>query len=195
MDMGKEVVVILGHPDSDSYCAALAQTYVSSATKAGHNATLFVLGDMEFDPILRQGYKQVQPLEPDLLALKAAIERAQHLVFVYPTWWGTMPALLKGMFDRLFVPGFAFKYRKPDSALWDKLLKGRSAQVIVTMDTPGWYYRFVYKLAGHHLIKRCILEFCGIKPVAIHAMGPVKGSSSGQRQTWLSDVQRLASNL
>lgn len=113
MDMGKEVVVILGHPDSDSYCAALAQTYVSSATKAGHNATLFVLGDMEFDPILRQGYKQVQPLEPDLLALKAAIERAQHLVFVYPTWWGTMPALLKGMFDRLFVPGFAFKYRKP----------------------------------------------------------------------------------
>ena len=193
--MGKEVVVILGHPDADSYCAALAQAYVAAATEAGNRVGFYALGDMVFDPILRQGYKQVQPLEPDLLALQHAISQAEHLVFVYPTWWGTMPALLKGMFDRLFVPGFAFKYRKPDSVLWDKLLKGRSAQAIVTMDTPGWYYRFIYKLAGHHILKRCILEFCGIRPVAIHALGPVKSSSPQQRQAWLAEVQHLASTI
>ncbi|MGL4205351.1 MAG: NAD(P)H-dependent oxidoreductase [Aeromonadaceae bacterium] len=193
--MGKDVVVILGHPDAESYCAALAQGYVTAASEVGHQVSLYALGNMEFDPILRQGYKVVQQLEPDLLELQAAIARADHLVFVYPTWWGTMPALLKGMFDRLFIPGFAFKYRQPESALWDKLLKGRSAQVIVTMDTPGWYYRLVYKLAGHHIIKRCILDFCGIKPVAIHAIGPVKSSSLTLRQKWLAEVQRLAANI
>lgn len=193
--MGKEVVVILGHPDADSYCAALAQAYASAASGVGHKVQLYALGEMRFDPVLRQGYNREQPLEPELQALQQAITQAEHLVFVYPTWWGTMPALLKGMFDRLFMPGFAFKYRKADSPLWDKLLKGRSAQVIVTMDTPSWYYRFVYKLAGHHIIKRCILEFCGIKPVTIHALGPVKSSSLKQREGWLAAVQRLATGI
>lgn len=101
------------------------------------------LGEMQFDPILRDGYNHSQTLEPDLLEAQRQIHWAEHLVFVYPVWWGGIPALLKGFFDRVFLPGFAFKYRNR-SQLWDKLLKGRTADLLVTLDTPPWYFRWIY---------------------------------------------------
>jgi NAD(P)H dehydrogenase (quinone) len=108
------------------------------------------------------------------------IKWADHLVFVYPTWWGTMPALLKGFIDKVFLPGFGFKYRK-DSVWWDKLLTGKSARLIVTMDTPPWYFRWVYGRPSHNAMKKSTLEFCGVKPVKIISIGPVKHAESRGR--------------
>jgi putative NADPH-quinone reductase len=123
--------------------------------------------------------------------MQASILWASHLVFVYPNWWGSMPALLKGFFDRVFVPGYAFKYRE-NSRFWDKLLAGRSADVFVTMDTPGWYNWLVYNRPGHNQIKKTILEFCGVKPVRITAFGPVRDTTTAQREKWLSEVAQKA---
>lgn len=107
---------------------------------------------------------------------------------------GTMPAILKGFIDRIFLPGFAFKYRN-HSSLWDKLLKGKTAHLIVTSDTPSWYNKLIYRSAGHSVMKRNILQFCGITPVRITEVGPVKPSSEQQRAKWLNKVQRLGSKL
>jgi len=187
----KNITVILGHPDSTSFCGALAEAYAKSAAEAGHAVRLFKLGDMRFDPVLRHGYHARQELEPELKEVQEAIEWAGHLVFVYPIWWGSIPALLKGMFDRVFLPGYAFKYRK-NSSLWDRLLAGRSAHVIATMDTPPWYYRFVYRMPGHHQMKRTILEFCGIKPVKVTSLGPVRFATLARRNKWLEQVGAYA---
>ena len=119
--MNKRILVILGHPAQDSLCGALAQAYVKGAEAAGHEVRSLALGSLRFDPILREGYNCIQPLEPDLLAAQEAITWAQHLVFVYPIWWGSIPALLKGFFDRVLLPGFAFRFRK-DSLMADGLL-------------------------------------------------------------------------
>lgn len=192
--MSKNITVILGHPDSTSFCGALADAYAKSAAEAGHVVRLFKLGDMQFDPILRHGYHARQELEPELREVQEAIEWAGHLVFVYPIWWGSIPALLKGMFDRVFLPGYAFKYRK-NSSLWDRLLAGRSAHVIATMDTPPWYYRFVYRMPGHHQMKRTILEFCGIKPVKVTSLGPVRFATLARRNKWLEQVGGFARAL
>jgi len=189
--MSKRITVILGHPDGNSLCAALADAYVAAAEKHGHSVRYFKLGDMQFDPILRMGYKQRQVLEPDLVALQEAISWAQHLVFVYPLWWGSMPALMKGMFDRLFLPGFAFKYRD-NSQCWDKLLSGRSAHAVATMDTPPWYFLLVYFSLAHHQMRKAILDFCGIKPVKFTSLGPVRYASEQQRKRWLSKMERFA---
>ncbi len=189
--MNKRITVILGHPDSSSFCAALSDHYVAAAEKHGHSVRYFKLGDMTFDPILRRGYKQRQALEPDLVALQEAITWAQHLVFVYPVWWGGMPAIMKGMFDRLFLPGFAFKYRE-NSPFWDKLLQGRTAHAIATMDTPPWYFSWVYSRPAHHQMRKTILEFCGIKPVKITSMGPVRYATERQRQRWMENMARFA---
>ena len=185
------IVIILGHPDANSFCGAIAETYRLSASAAGHSVQLFRLGEIDFDPALRHGYSQRQELEPGLLEIREAISAARHLVFVYPIWWGGMPALLKGMFDRLFLPGYAFKYRE-GSQFWDRLLSGRSAHALVCMDTPPWYFRLVYRMPGHHQMKRTILEFCGIKPVKISSFGPVRYASAEQRERWLEQVRGLA---
>ncbi len=185
--MSKRILVILGHPESDSFCGALADAYVEGAKAAGNEVQRISLGELFFDPVLHHGYASIQELEPDLVAGQAAITWAQHIVFVYPIWWGAMPALLKGFIDRLFLPGFAFKYRER-SQLWDRLLSRRSAHLLVTMDTPPWYFRWVYRMPGHHQMKRTILEFSGIKPVTVSSFGPIRGSKLQQREKWLAQA-------
>ncbi|KZY11340.1 NADPH:quinone reductase, partial [Alcanivorax sp. HI0035] len=170
---------------------ALADRYAESAEQAGNEVRYFRLGEIEFDPVLRHGYNRRQELEPGLLDIQSAITWSEHVVLVFPVWWGSMPAIMKGMFDRLFLPGYAFKYRE-NSQLWDKLLVGRSAHVITTMDTPPWYFRLVYRNPAHNQIRRTILEFVGIKPVEITVLGPVRGASDGKRQTWLDRVSAFA---
>jgi len=188
--MSKRILVILGHPSANSFCAALAEAYGEGAGASGHEVRQLHLGKLSFDPILHNGYASVQQLEPDLVAAQETILWAQHIVFIYPTWWGAMPALLKGFIDRLFLPGFAFRYRE-NSPFWDRLLSGRSARLIVTMDTPPWYYRWIYRMPGHNQMRRTILEFSGIRPVRISSFGPVRGSKQKKRDTWLQQVRRL----
>src|SRR6218665_2314714 len=188
--MGRKITVILGHPDPASYCGALADAYVEAARQAGHEVRFFKLGEIAFDPVLHHGYRQIQPLEPGLVEVQQAITWAEHLVFVFPMWWGGLPAPLKGFFDRVFLSGFAFKYRK-GSQLWDKLLKGRSARAFVTMDTPGWYYTLFYRRPLHLQLRKTILEFCGIKPVGITVFAPVRFADDQRRAKWLDKV-RLA---
>lgn len=185
----KKILLILGHPRRDSLCGALADAYAEAACAAGAELQRLTLADMAFDPVLHAGYRGEQALEPDLAAARDAILWAEHLVFVYPTWWGGLPALLKGFVDRVFLPGFAFKYRK-DSPWWDRLLAGRSARLLVTMDTPPFFYRWLYRMPGHNQMKRTVLEFCGVKPVRIDSFGPVKGSTPGRRARWLEAARR-----
>lgn len=190
--MGKKILVILGHPSSNSFCGALAERYAQSALRAGHEVRQLWLGTMDFDPVLREGYQQVQPLEADLRQAQADILWAEQLTLVYPIWWGGVPALLKGFFDRVFLPGFAFKYRE-GKAFPEKLLRGRSAHLLVTMDTPPWYYRWVYRMPGLHQVRKTTLAFCGIEPRHTLTFGPILDSSAAQREAWLLQAQAIAS--
>jgi NAD(P)H dehydrogenase (quinone) len=191
--MKSNILVINGHPDPESYCSALSKAYVAGAEGSAAIRTI-EMSRIRFDPNLKQGYRLRTDLEPDLLAAQEMIRWADHLVFVYPVWWGAMPAVLKGFFDRTLLPGFAYAYRK-DSVLWDKLLKGKTAHLIVTSDTPAWYNWLMYRQAGHIVMKRNILGFCGIKTVRITEIGPVKPSSKEQRANWLARVKKLGVKL
>ncbi|MHA6493539.1 NAD(P)H-dependent oxidoreductase [Pseudomonas borbori] len=189
---GKRILMILGNPKGTSLCGALAEAYAQGAREKGHVVRQLKLGELSFDPILRDGYEQSQTLEPDLLEAQRQIHWAEHLVFVYPVWWGGIPALLKGFFDRTFLPGFAFKYRNR-SQLWDKLLSGRTADLLVTMDTPPWYFRWIYGAPAHRQMTRTILGFSGIKTRRLSEFAPVRPSSEAQRQDWLRKAQKLGS--
>jgi NAD(P)H dehydrogenase (quinone) len=192
--MSKRILVILGHPANNSYCGALADSYINGAKAAGNEVQFISLGSLSFDPVLHNGYVTIQELESDLVNTQAAITWAQHIVFVYPIWWGAMPALLKGFIDRIFLPGFAFKYRD-NSMFWDRLLSGRSAHLLVTMDTPPWYFRWISRMPGHNQMRRTILEFSGIKPVTITSFGPIKDSSPKNREKWLAQVNTYGKNV
>ena len=187
---GRRILTILGHPSGDSFCAAAEAAYASAAESAGAEVTRLRLGEMAFDPILREGYRKRQDLEPDLEAARAAILAADHVVFIYPIWWGSVPALLKGFLDRTFLPGFAFAYRSEGQALPDKLLKGRSGRLIVTLDTPGWFNWLVYGAPGHRMMAATVLKFCGISPVARSTFAPVRNSTAAGRARFLEKLAK-----
>lgn len=184
-----EILVVMGHPNKDSFGAALADAYVRGARSAGGNVRLVSIADLNFDPVLHKGYDEIQHLEPDLQDAQAAIEHAQHVVWVFPMWWVNLPALLRGFIDRVFVPGWAFKYE--GGAMPKKLLDGRSARVVVTMDSPRWWYWLGYGRAVWRSFNIGTLWFSGFSPVSntpIHSVGHM---SEADRSQWLERMAQL----
>lgn len=190
----QRILVIQGHPGPHSFGAALAEAYVQAARAAGHEVRRLPLDQLAFDPVLHVGYRRVQPLEPDLQQAQDAIRWASHLSFVYPIWWGSVPALLKGFLDRVLLPGFAFQYR-PGARWPEPLLRGRTAHLLVTMDTPPWYFRWIYGMPGLHQMRRTTLAFCGIRTSGTATFGTVRGASAQQRDRWLAQAAALAQRL
>jgi len=134
--------------------------------------------------------KDTEP-EPDILKAQELITRVNHLVWVYPTWWATMPALMKSFIEQTFLPDFAFKYKKSIKFVkWEKYLKGKSARLISTMDSPPWFYKLFIKDPGFKTLKD-IMNFCGIKPVKRTYFGSVKVSSEEQRKQWINKTEKL----
>ena len=119
---------------------------------------------------------------------------ADHVVIVYPNWWNTMPALLKGMFDRMFLPGFAFNFDKETKKLV-QLLKGKSATVIVVAGTSSPFSTRLKYGDFTNEIERGILKFAGFSPVNVVAFGPCEKVSQTQRDAWMSDVRHLGQKL
>ncbi|MGF1763681.1 NAD(P)H-dependent oxidoreductase [Aliivibrio kagoshimensis] len=185
----KKILVINGNPKKQSLCKSLAETYAHGATASGHDVDVFHLADCEFSTVLKSGYENKQPLEESLQIIKEKIEESNHVVVVSPVWWGSVPALLKGMVDRIFLPGFAFKYEKSD-VLPKRLLKGRSARIILTMDTPIWYYKLFYGSPATKMMKKTVFEFCGFSQVKVTEFGSVLKSNENQRIKWLEKVKQ-----
>ena len=157
-----KVLVVVGHPRRQSLCQALAGAYGAGARRAGAEVRELRLCELSFDPNVRSFDPLEQPREDAIVQAQALLVWADHVVFVYPTWWGTIPALLKGFLDRVLAPGFAFADNGPGFA---PLLTGRSAELLTTMDTPRWVYRWIYGAPGHKAMARAILGFCGIDVV------------------------------
>jgi NAD(P)H dehydrogenase (quinone) len=188
--MRKKILLILAHPAHVSFCSALARAYADGANESGAEVRELVLADLHFDPVLAVNPAAAPPLEPDLKRAQDDIRWAEHLVFVYPIMWGTIPALLKGFIERTFLPGFAVNFR-PNSMLWDRLLKGRSARLIVTMNTPSLLYWLAFGKPGHNTMKKAVLKFCGITPVHITEMASVQRSSREKRERWIAIAREL----
>jgi putative NADPH-quinone reductase len=176
--MAKKIFVLAGHPDIDSMCCRLADSYAQGAKDAGNEVRVTHLGAMQFDPILHRGYRVIQELEPDLKKFQEDVRWADHFVIIYPSWWSTMPALLKGLFDRAWLPGFAYKFL-PSGIGWKRLLKGRTATVFITSDSSPLLARFLF---GDNVneIRDGILWFAGFQP-KIRKVGPVKKISEERK--------------
>lgn len=190
----KKILIINGHPNKDSYCSALAEAYKEGALTQHAEIKEIRISELNFEPNLKFGYRKRIELEPDLLEAQEKIKWADHLVWVHPVWWGGLPAILKGFIDRVFLPGFAFQYRD-NSVWWDKLLTGKTAHIITTLDQPGWYYALVYGKPSTNQLKKSTLTFCGIKPVKVTYVGIIKNSSDEQRAKWLLKIRALGNKL
>ena len=175
----KKIFILLGHPDKDTKCGSFADSYEKGASAAGNEVRRIDIGDLKFDPILHKGYKVIQDLELDLKIVQENIKWCEHFVIFYPSWWSTMPALLKGMFDRMWLPCFAFNFNKNGFG-WTKHLKGRSALVVVTSDSHPIIARLLMGDSTNE-IKRGILKFAGFSPVNILKVGPLRNATQAKK--------------
>lgn len=189
-----KVLLLDGHPDAGRLTTHLLDTY-AAALPPEAQVTRIAVRDLAFSPVLRHGYKQRTAWEPDVRRVAEAIDACDHLVVAFPMWWGAEPAELKGLVDRVLLPKFAFAYHVGDP-WWDKLLQGRSADCIATMDTPPFVLRWYY---GNPLVRRWkgqILGFCGFAPVRMLTLGPV-GENTPPRNIakWEARVAKLARSV
>lgn len=184
----KRILLILGHPDSGSFCGSLSESYGKGAERAGHEVRSLFLGDMEFDPVLHFGYKKIQKLEPDLKKAQSIIKWADHIVFVYPVWWYASPSLLKGFIDRSFLPGFAFNFKK-GSFKWDKHLKGKTAEFLITLGSFPIFYKLFLKSPDQQSLKN-VLRFCGFKVKKVSYFGPMMFSTLEKRKKWIKKARQ-----
>ena len=189
----KNILLINGHPDKESFNHGIAAAYKKGAIAAGATLQEIKIAELEFNPNLQFGYRKRIELEPDLLKAQEQIKWADHLVWVYPVWWGSVPAIMKGFIDRVFLPGFAFKKRE-NSVWWDKFLTGKTARLICTLDQPAWYYKWVYGSPSHKAMKHLTMQFVGVKKVRITTIGPIRLSKDEFRQKWLRKIEQLGRN-
>lgn len=185
------VLLIDGHPDKDRLSAYLLDAY-AAALPAGCVVDRLAVRDLDFDPNLPRGFVDLPPMEPDLVRALDLIERCDHLALVFPLWWGAEPARVKGLWDRILLPRRAYR-NHADDPWWDRLLAGRSADVIVTMDTPPWFLRLAYFDPLGWRLRRQVLGFVGFRPIRLIYFGMVRrGGVERNLPRWIARLQRAA---
>ena len=190
--MLKKIFILVGHPDNESESVNFAEHYAKGAREAGYEVRMTKLGDLKFDPILHKGYKVIQDYEPDLKKVQEDMTWADHYVIIHPIWWGGMPALFRGFFERIWMPRFAFQFHKEGlfkGVLWDKLLKKKTARIVISMDNWPIVAKFQFGDTTHEL-KSCILGFAGVR-AKVTSIGGMKFMSEAKRHRWEEYLYRM----
>ncbi|UWQ81794.1 NAD(P)H-dependent oxidoreductase (plasmid) [Leisingera sp. S132] len=184
----KRILIVQGHPDNSRqhFCHALAQSYESAAAKAGHQVSVIDVA-ASGATCLRSRAEWESGLPEYAAEAQRAIAAADHIVFIYPLWLGSMPALLKAWLEQVFREGFAFNMSKHG---WHSRLKGKSARVIVTMGMPAFAYKWFFFAHSLRSFERNILKFCGIRPVRWSVFGMVEDTNSNRRRKYLAETAR-----
>lgn len=188
----RRVFILNGHPGARSLSRELVEAYAEAAKLAGHEVRIRHLHDLEFDPDHgHSGYRDLKPLDPVLDNVLSDLEWAQHVVLATPMWWGGLPAKLKGLLDRIMLPGRAFDPRETVRGAPRALLGGRTARVFVTSDTPRWAMTTLYCSAMFVQLRRQVFGFVGIKPTRITHFSSASHPPEKKFLAWLAKTAEL----
>src|SRR5581483_5140960 len=189
--MGRRIVLIEGHPDpaGGHLLNALADAYAVGARQAGHELRRIAVAHLDFALLRTQAEFETGELPAALLQPRDDMRWAEHWVFLFPLWHGTMPALFKGFLEHIFRPGFAMEYR--EKAFPQRLLAGRSARIVVTMGMPTLLYRWYFGAFGVRGFERSMLAFAGIKPIRENLYG-LTFADEKKRARWIEDMRKCA---
>ncbi len=191
--MPRRILIVTGHPDPSPgrLCRALASAYAEAAERTGHAVRKIDLALLDF-PILRTMKEFERGTIPESLKEAAeAVVWAEHFVFVFPLWLGTVPAMLKAFLEQVMRPGTAFAYPAQGEGFAKPLLHGRSARLVVTMGMPAAVYRMWFLSHGIAGMRRGILNFVGIRPVRETLFGMVANASDARRAKWIGQMREL----
>ena len=184
-----KILIIDAHPDSESLVAFFCKQY-EEAARQNHQVEKLAIRDLKFDPILHYGYRQNQHLETDLLEAQNKIKNCEHLVIFTPNWWGSMPALAKGFFERVFIRDFSHRFN-PEKKIAEKLLAGRTASVIYTQSSPKFYTRLIIGDPFWKCLKNSILTYVGFSQVRRYYISKAKAIEPQRLERILCNLKKM----
>ncbi len=186
----KQVLIINGHPDKESFNYALSSSYKDGANKTNSSISEINISDLNFNPSLEYGFRKRTELEPDLIKALEKIKNADHIVWFFPLWWASYPAIMKGFIDRIFLPGITFELEEGSHEPIG-LLKGKSSSVFITSDTPEDYDKQIMHQPVLHQFKTGTLEYCGVSPVYVTYISTVSDSTLEFREHWIKKIYTI----
>lgn len=188
-------LLVVAHPSPSSFSHAMAHTARAVLAERGFELAFHDLYAERFDPVQPTGELQNTASSDALVEQHCAeLVRAGLVLVFHPNWWGSPPAILKGWIDRVFRLGTAYGYPPgvPPEGEPQGLLKARRALVFNTSNTPPEREQAVFGDPLESLWKRCVFPLCGVNDVVRRMVGPMSGSSEGDRTRWLGEVRALA---
>lgn len=188
------VLVVYCHPVPESFCAALRDTALQALKAASHEVRLLDLYAENFDPVMtaseRRGYNLAAPSDPVLQRHGALIHWANAIVFVYPTWWYGLPAMLKGWLDRVWAKDVAFGLAPGDGAILPLMTHVGKIGVVTTCGASQWL-SFLVGQPGRKTLLRGLRTLCARTCRTVYmAHYDMDASTPATRSRYLRDVRR-----
>ena len=189
-----KVVIVFNHPYEGSYCNAILNSVARGLQKANHEIDIIHLDKEGFNPVMTaedlKAFRDKQPVDPKVIEYKNRLEKADHIVFIFPIWWELMPALTKGFIDKVIFPGVAYDYVNSSNTKMKPLLTNiKGVTVITTLNTP----RILYRLIFGNAIKKALISGTfwklGYKNRKWISFNMVKQVSEEKRKLWLNKIE------
>ncbi|MBV9860411.1 MAG: NAD(P)H-dependent oxidoreductase [Alphaproteobacteria bacterium] len=189
------VLVIYAHPLRDSFASALHQRILAALQAGGHTVDDCDLYAERFDPVLKAAERRAYNTgEPDLGAVAPHVGRlrsAEALILCFPTWWYGMPAILKGYFDRVWVPGVAFNLPPGGGAITPALTNIRKFAVVTTYGSPWWLVKLVLRDPVRAVLIGGLRRLCGRQVRhSFDALYNIDAASRERCARYLSRIER-----
>ncbi|WP_028980429.1 NAD(P)H-dependent oxidoreductase [Sporocytophaga myxococcoides] len=185
--------IVFNHPYEKSYCNAILEAVTNGIKKGKHEVDLIHLDNDGFNPVMSKAdlkaFVEHQPIDPLVIDYNKRLEKADHLIFIFPIWWDLMPAMTKGFIDRVLCPGVVYDHHPRGFGLVPLLKNLKSVTIITTMNKP----KIMYSLFIGNLIKKAMLrsvfKTMGYKNVNWISFASVKSVSQEKRVKWLADLE------
>lgn len=187
-------LLVLAHPGDASFSHAMAQVARNVLERQGHRVAVHDLYAERFNPVQPCGEAQNSASSDPLVEQHCSeLAQADLILVFHPNWWGQPPAILKGWIDRVFRLGTAYDY--PPGVGYEGVpagkLRASCAFVFNTSNTPADREAAVFGDPLETLWTRCVFGLCGVPKVVRRMYGPMAGSTGGQREGWLAEVEAL----
>jgi len=192
-------LIVYCHPVEGSFCSAMRDAAISGLHAAGHNVDVIDLAAEDFNPVMsksewdtyQQGNGDIPAgLERDVSLVKSA----EIIVFVYPTWWGGLPAQLKGWLERVMLPGTAFVFNE-NSKVRPGLRNIRRIHIASTFGSPWLYVRFVND-NGRRILARAFRLNTSLRTrVSTSSLYAMDTATDESRKRFLLSLEKKMQNI
>jgi len=192
-------LIVFNHPYEKSYCSAILQSVIKGLQNGNHEVDLIHLDNDKYNPVMSatdlKAFVDHKPVDPQVVDYNKRLQKANHLIFIFPIWWDIMPAMTKGFIDRVLSPGIAYDHHPRGFGLVPLLDDLKGVTVITTMNKP----KIMYSLLIGNLIRKAILrsvfKTMGYKNLNWISHCRVKSVSHQKRVQWLNNLESRFASL